>query len=374
MSPSGRPKDEKGKLDLQQAIRSLGDLIQRSFIWLLVASFCAAAFMPHLGLQLQKTQLFEIHLGAMSIAATTTTLMLSLLLFNAGLVTNFDEVRRIVGRPIMMLGGAIGNFIVPLTFVGGLSLLSQRWHDADEWQQILAGLGFVAAMPIAGASTAWTQASNGNMALSVGLVLVTTLISPFVTPLIILGAGAVTTGDYGEDLQELAAAGSMSFLGAWILAPTLLGILGGRLLGSERATAAKPLCKLANSGIILALNYANGSLSLPNVVAQPDGDFVAVMIAAAALLCAISFSTGFLFARLIGADRNETVSLMFALGLSNSSAGLALASTAMPDHIGVMLTVIIYNLVQYFVAALVDKYVFQGGPPKAQPAAPPPHA
>jgi BASS family bile acid:Na+ symporter len=357
-------------LAFQQAIRRSGDLIQRSFIWLLVASFCAAAYAPHLGLQLQKTRLFEFHLGATSIAATTTTFMLSLLLFNAGLVTNFGEVRRIIGRPMMMFGGAIGNFLVPLTFVSGLSFLSQTWHDADEWQQILAGLGFIAAMPIAGASTAWTQASNGNMSLSVGLVLVTTLISPIVTPLVILGAGAVTTGDYGEDLQELAAAGSMSFLGAWILAPTLLGILGGRFLGSERAIAARPFFKLLNSGIILALNYANASLSLPDVVARPDGDFLAVLIGVAAALCAISFFTGFLFARLIDADRKEAVSLMFALGLSNSSAGLALASTAMPDHVGVMLTVIIYNLVQYFVAALVEKFVFQNGPPKARPGAP----
>lgn len=350
--------------------RKFGDLIHRYFIWLLIASFCAAALAPQLGLRLQKTRLFEIPLGATSIAATTTTLLLSFLLFNAGLVTNLDEVKRIIGRPVMMLGGAIGNFLVPFAFVSGLSPLSQSWHDADEWQQILAGLAFIAAMPIAGASTAWTQTSNGNMSLSVGLVLVTTLVSPIVTPLVILGAGAVTTGDYREDLHELAAAGSMGFLGAWILAPTLLGVLGGRVLGPERAIAAKPVFKLANSGIILALNYANASLFLPDVVARPDGDFLAVMVVAAAALCAISFSAGFLFARLIGADRKEAVSLMFALGLSNSSAGLALASTAMPDHIGVMLTIIIYNLVQYFVAALVDKYVFHNGPPKARLSSP----
>ncbi len=349
--------------DLDRRVREFGDLLHRYFIWLLLASLSAAALAPQIGLHLQRTRLFEIEVGPARVTATTTTLLLSTLLFNAGLVTNLDEVRRIVGRPIMMIGGALGNFLVPLLFVAVFSLLSSIWHDADEWQQILTGLAFIAAMPVAGASTAWTQSANGNVSLSVGLVLVTTLISPLVTPFVIHGAAAVTTGDYGEDLRELAAAGSMSFLGAWILAPSLLGALAGRLPSADRVARAKPYLKLANSVIILALNYANASLSLPDAVARPDVDFLGAMIAVAFSLCVVSFATGHLFARLVSANREEMAALMYALGLSNSSAGLALASTAMPDHMGVMLTVIIYNLVQYFVAALVDKRLFQSGRP-----------
>jgi bile acid:Na+ symporter, BASS family len=351
--------ENKPMPDIDAAVRGFGDLVHRYFIWLLIATFCAAAFAPSAGLQLQKLRLFDIHIGGVDLAASTSTILLSLLLLNAGLVTNLDEAKRIVGRPIMMLGGAIGNFLVPLAFVAALSLFSEWWRETEEWQQILTGLAFIAAMPIAGASTAWTQAANGNVSLSVGLVLVTTLLSPLITPFIMGRASAVTVGDYGEDLQELAAGGSISFLGAWILAPTLLGVLGGRLISAGRIARAKPYFKLANSAIILALNYANASLSLPDVVARPDPDFLAIMIAAIFTLCVISFGAGYLLARIARADRQETASLMFALGLSNSSAGLALASTAMPDHIGVMLTVIFYNLVQYFVAALVDKHIFQ---------------
>ncbi len=52
------------------------------------------------------------------------------------------------------------------------------WHNPDEVQNILVGLALVASMPIAGSSTAWSQNADGDMALSLGLVLGSTLLSP----------------------------------------------------------------------------------------------------------------------------------------------------------------------------------------------------
>jgi predicted Na+-dependent transporter len=49
-------------------------------------------------------------------------------------------------------------------------------------QNILVGLALVASMPVAGSSTAWSQNTDGDMALSLGLVLLTTLLSPLTTP------------------------------------------------------------------------------------------------------------------------------------------------------------------------------------------------
>jgi BASS family bile acid:Na+ symporter len=72
-------------------------------------------------------------------------------------------------------------------------------------------LAFIAAMPIAGASTAWTQNTNGNLALSLSLVLATTLLSPLFTPLIFHSIGFVTTGDYSEDLHEIASGETIGF-------------------------------------------------------------------------------------------------------------------------------------------------------------------
>ncbi|WP_457795630.1 bile acid:sodium symporter family protein [Methylocystis sp. S23] len=336
-------------------------LVHRYFIWIVVASYAAAALAPAAGIALQKTRLLDVGDGDRHVTATATTLMLFLLLFNAGLGTNAREIRTLARTPAVLAVGALGNFLVPLTFILAASFLLGRWHNNDETQQILTGLAFVAAMPIAGASTAWAQSANGNMSLSVGLVLTTTALSPLLTPAVLHAVAGMTTGDYSEDLHELAASGSMSFLGMWVLAPSVLGVSAGRLISEAAWARARPYLKLSNYAMVVLLNYSNASLSLPEVAGNPDMDFLALMLAVILFLCVTAFAAGWLCARASGADGEETASLTFALGMNNNGAGLSLASTAMPNHAGVLLPVILYNLAQHFVAAIVDRAFFQQG-------------
>ncbi|KAF0206928.1 MAG: Na+-dependent [Methylocystaceae bacterium] len=221
-------------------------LLHKYFIWIVVASYGAAAFMPQLGETLRSWRFLNTSMAGMSIFATTPTILLAMLLFNASLVANIDELKTIARRPVLALGSLVGNFASPLAFIFVSSVMLRFWHNSDEPQQLLTGLVFVAAMPIAGASTAWAQSANGNMSLSVGLVMATTLFSPALTPLVLHAAGAVTTGDYSEDLHEIAAGESANFLCLWVLAPSLLGLAAGRALSDKRAAAAKPYLKIAN--------------------------------------------------------------------------------------------------------------------------------
>lgn len=342
-----------------RGLEGFSHLVHRYFIWIVIGSYAAAAIAPAAGVALQKVRLLEAGVGDWRIKATATTLMLFLLLFNAGLGTNAGEIRALSRRPAVLAAGALGNFLVPTTFILAASVMLAAWHNNDETQQILTGLAFVAAMPIAGASTAWAQSANGNMSLSVGLVLTTTALSPLLTPLVLHAVAKMTTGDYSEDLHELAAGASMSFLGMWVLAPSVLGVLAGRLIGPAAAARARPYLKLSNYATVILLNYSNASLALPEVLRNPDPDFLALMLVVIVSLSAIAFAAGWLCARASGADPEETASLTFALGMNNNGAGLSLASTAMPDHAGVLLPVILYNLAQHFIAAIVDHTLFQ---------------
>lgn len=76
-----------------------------------------------------------------------------------------------------------------LAFVGLVFGTMKPWHNPDEVQQILTGLALVASMPIAGASTAWAQNANDNLALSLGLILLTTMCSPALTPIALHAVG-----------------------------------------------------------------------------------------------------------------------------------------------------------------------------------------
>lgn len=102
----------------------------------------------------------------------------------------------------------------------------QRWYEPEEVRHIWVGLALVAAMPIAGASTAWAQNSNGNLALSLGLVLASTVLSPILTLVALYVCGEMATEEYETISHGLAAYGSGTFLGLWVVLPSLFGLVG----------------------------------------------------------------------------------------------------------------------------------------------------
>ena len=112
--------------------------------------------------------------------------------------------------------------------------------------------------------------------------------------------------------------------------------------------------------MLLFLNYSNAAVSLPQAIADPDRDFLAVMLAIVVGLCVLAFAAGWVIARLLGASRDQRVALMFGLGMNNNGTGLVLASMALADHPRVLLPIIFYNLVQHLVAGAADRIVQDG--------------
>jgi BASS family bile acid:Na+ symporter len=342
----------------------------RYFIWMIILSYIAAAVMPGLGFWIHNVSFGGAGIVPTKPVASLPVLMLAGLLFNAGLGVKTEELTRLLQKPFLLFGALLCNVIAPLAFLVAVSLLMSFWHNQEEVQQILTGLALVASMPIAGASTAWSQNSNGSLALSVGLVLSTTALSPLLTPFVLHMAGFVTTGDYSEDLHELASGDVASFLGMWVMLPTLLGGVTRIFAGERCVSGATPYLKLTNYCVLLLLNYSNASLTLPNVVSHPDLDFLAIMLVIVLALCISAFSSGYLLANVCRVSDSERVSLMFGLGMNNNGAGLVLAAVALEDHPQVMLPVIFYNLAQHLIASIVDLTLFKSRPPATPLPAP----
>jgi BASS family bile acid:Na+ symporter len=105
---------------------------------------------------------------------------------------------------------------------------------------------------------------------------------------------------------------------------------------------------------LLALNYSNASVSLPETAANPDLDFLAVTLGIVVGLCAMAFAAGWWISRLLKATPCRRISLIFGQGMSNNGTGLVRAPMALADHPPVMLPIIFYNLVQNLVAGFVD--------------------
>jgi BASS family bile acid:Na+ symporter len=257
-------------------------------------------------------------------------------------------------RPWLLGLGLAANLLVPVGFVFGMTRLLHRWHNPDEVQTILVGLALVAAMPVAGSAVAWAQRADGDLALSLGLVVFSTVLSPLTTPLALHAVGLVASDGYAAALHDLADHGTGGFLLVGVALPSLLGLAGRAALGEARVAPARPSLRLASSVVLLVLNYANAAVSLPQVVADPDWDFLGVLLALVVGLCVVAFAAGWGLARLVRAGPAQRAALMFGLGMNNNGTGLVLAATALAAYPRVLLPVIGYNLVQHLVAGGVD--------------------
>jgi BASS family bile acid:Na+ symporter len=285
-----------------------------------------------------------------------TFLLLALLLFNAGVGVRPEHLRRLPQTSRLLVAGLAGSVLVPLVFLFAAAATLRLWHNPDEAQQVLVGLALVAAMPVAGSSSAWAQQADGDLAVSLGLVLSSTLLSPLTTPAALRAAGAAAAGGYADALADLAGAGTGLFLLAGVLVPIGLGIACRKLLGESKATAARGPLKVMSATALLTLCYANAAVALPRAVADRDWDFLAVTVTLAGAMCAAAFAGGWAVARLMRADRGQAAALVYGMGMSNNGTGLVIGATALAGRPEVLLPVIAYNLLQHLGAAIVHRF------------------
>jgi len=329
---------------------ALSHCVHKYFIWFLFGSYALAAVWPDLGLAIRNISFGEVGILGQKTRFTLPVVMLAFLLVNAGFGVQIGELRSLLRHPLALIAGLAGNFFVPIAYIFVISRTLWFWHNSEEVQNILAGLALVASMPVAGSSTAWSQNANGNLAMSLGLVLLSTVLSPVITPVALHAVGLMTRGNYAEDLHELASGGTSGFLAVAVLAPSLVGMLARRTMGDTAISSATPALKLLNAVNLLLLNYANACVSLPQTIADPDWDFLWVVAAVVLGLCVLAFATGWLVARWLKVDLPQRISLTFGLGMNNNGTGLVLASMALAAHPRVLLPIIFYNLLQHLVA------------------------
>src|SRR5207302_9401323 len=256
----------------------LSRFIHHYLLWFLIGAYVIAVFYPTAGLWIRNASLGSFSILQERMPISLLMLMLSLLMFNAGLGVKAAHLRRIFQKKLMVFIGLAANVVVPVAYIFVVTLIMRFWYEPVEAQYILIGVALVAAMPIAGASTAWAQNSNGNLALSLGLVLSSTVLSPIITPGALQVFGEMAAEEYEAVLHGVAAYGCGAFLGLWVVLPSLLGLFLRLVIPDAWLEGAMPSLKLVNSIDLLLLNYSNASVSLPQAIADPDLDFLAVTI------------------------------------------------------------------------------------------------
>jgi BASS family bile acid:Na+ symporter len=329
-------------------------VLHSHFLWLLIGAYALAALAPGAGRWLARHAAEGSVLGQ-DYRAPAPAVMLAVLLFAAGLAAKGEHLRGVFRRPGPLLVGLAATILVPVLVLLLAGPLLALWHEPTDARDVLLGLAVVAAMPVAGSSAGWARAANGDCALSLGLVLLSTILSPLTTPLAFRAAALVCpTGSDGALPGLEGVGGAGVFLTDWVLVPMALGLAGRWAVGVRRAEAVGPPMRVVTSVVLLGLCYTNATACLPLALASPDWDFLALVAVAAGLMCASSFAAGFASARCVCADPARRAALVFGIGMANNGAGLALAAGALAGCPLALLPVVAVNLVQHLGAGWAD--------------------
>lgn len=205
---------------------------------------------------------------------------------------------------------------------------------------LVTGLVLEYSVPTGVMSLMWVSIARGNGPLTLSLVLVDTLISPFVLPLMLrLLVGSSV---------EMAPLSMMGDLMKMVAVPALLAMTFHQLAGKERTVRIKGVLSPLGRAIPLPITLANASGIAGTVRSMDPGLFLAAFVALS--LAVSAFVLGYWAARLLRLDFPGTVSLTLNTGLRNLSAGTVLADRYFPGE--VMFPAVVSSLVMQLIASL----------------------
>ncbi len=335
----------------------LEQLIQRYLLPLIALAYLLSAYWPDLGIWLRNYPLLGYGRSPFG-EVTAVHLLLAGLLFNTGLAVPVKELIWLGRHPKLVLVGlsirltACG--LIMLILLGGGSLFSGLF-----WDTLLLGLILVMVMPVANSSAGWSHHSDANVGLSISLILVSVMLSPFMVPGLLELAGKITQDNASISYTALARSYAGSFVMLWVILPAAMGIICRTLLLKERYANWKVVIKGATCFCLLLLNYANGAVSLPEVLNSSAGEIVGVAAICAALLCCLLFVAAWGVSRLCKLSRRDQLAVMYSTAMSNTGVALVLVTTVLPHHTTTHLTVILYTLLQHIIAGVVDELWLQ---------------
>jgi predicted Na+-dependent transporter len=256
--------------------------------------------------------------------------------FAGSISLSFKDFLNVLKKPLpLVLCLFILHLAMPLAAMG----MGHLAFPGDFYT--ITGFILAAAIPTGVSSFVWVSIYKGNIALTLSIILIDTLLAPFVVP----GILALLVGTS----VRLDAVAMMTSLFWMIVVPSLVGMLLNQWTQGKVITAwgpwLNPFSKLAMASVV-AINGA--------VVAPYLTDFSPRLLGLAAiivLLAAIGYALGFGLSRLIGLNEADKVALVFNGGMRNISAGAVLAVTYFPAPVAV--PVVLGMVFQQVMASLV---------------------
>lgn len=232
---------------------------------------------------------------------------LGIVMLGMGLTLETGDFIRILQRPIDVSVGLLCQYIV-MPFLGFVIAASFRVDPL-----IATGVVLLGSCPGGTASNVITFLSRGDLALSVTMTLVSTLISPLLIP--------VSMYIYAGKWIDVPASGLLISALQIVVVPIIGGIILGRLLGRNKRHITPFLPTLSSTGIVLIVAI---------IVSLNSGNIESIGIKLLFIVIIhnlLGLSLGYYIARRSGMDTKKARAVSIEVGMQNSGLGMVLATT-----------------------------------------------
>ncbi|SHN31354.1 bile acid:sodium symporter family protein [Gracilibacillus kekensis] len=260
--------------------------------------------------------------------------------FAGSLSLNFVALYRVVSHPLsIVIALVILHILMPLW----AWLIGSITFSGDS----LTIIGFVLAMiiPTGITSFIWVSINKGNIALTLSIILIDTILSPFIVPLslsLFIGASV--------DLEVWAM---MKGLIVMIVIPSILGMVLHELshgkIHEKWSPRLAPFSKVALASVIM-INSSEVAEYLIKI------DFHLIKVAVTMFFVAASgYFLAWMIAKWLKRSDQDVISLTFSSGMRNISAGAVIAVQYFPGPVAV--PVVVGMLFQQILASIYSKFL-----------------
>lgn len=237
---------------------------------------------------------------------TVISVLLGVVMFGMGLATKLEDFKVVFSRPKDIAIGCAAQF----TIMPALAWVLSRIFGLDE--ALTIGVVLVGCCPGGTASNVITYLAKGDLALSVGMTGVSTILAPILTPALTLLLAGKTV--------DVNAVGM--FIGIlWVvIMPIVLGLLAKRLFpkATERAVRFMPTVSTVAIAIILALVLS------ANIDRIGNGGIAVFIVVILHNVCGLAL--GYIIATLLRLAEPKRRALAIEVGMQNSGLAASLAA------------------------------------------------
>ena len=271
-------------------LAKIGDACTKYVAIVIVALSIWAFFMP---------QLFAW-------ATAYTSIFLGVIMFGMGLTISADDFKVVLTHPKEVLLGALAQYTIMPLSAWALATVLQLPPD------LALGVILVGCCPGGTASNVIAYIAKGDVPLSVGMTIASTLLAPLVTPALVwLLANTWVQVSFWSMFANVLQV---------VLVPVAAGILANMLAGKavRKITPVLPLLSVVAIAFIVAGIMANNT--------QKIIESGVLTLAVVVLHNGIGMLAGYGVARLFKLDYAKTSTLAIEVGMQNSGLAVTLAT------------------------------------------------